>query len=254
MTEEVVAEDEPYGEQAKRDDHIAHATSCNEEHDHEEDEEEQGTAQVTLEDHEQQADAPHDEQREQHAKARQAEGSEVDGRGRERLSVAREVEREEEDDEYLGELTGLEGERPDEDPQLGSVDLRADEHRKKQESDADDAERVLVVREVVEVAHEEERGDHGDHREEQPNDLAVCLAWRESRHKGDADAREHEHDGQDGGVGTGRESPDGDMCHREGHEESDGHGKRGETQGDVVVHHIHRVEQNDRDSTQAQEE
>ena len=87
----------------------------------------------------------------------------MDGRGRERLSVAREVEREEEDDEYLGELTGLEGERPDEDPQLGSVDLRADEHRKKQESDADDAERVLVVREVVEVAHEEERGDHETH-------------------------------------------------------------------------------------------
>ena len=226
VAEEVVAEHEAYGEQAERDDHVAHAAGGHEEHDDEEDEEEQGAAQVSLEDHEQEADAPHDEHGEEHAEPRKPEGPEPHGRDGERLSVAREVEREEEDDENLCELAGLEGEGADDDPELGSVDLRADEHGQEQKRDADDAERVLVPRKLVEVPREDERGDHGRDREEQPDDLALGVARRQARDEGDADAREHEHDRQYGWVRPRGESPDGEVRHGEGGEESDGHAER----------------------------
>ena len=44
--------------------------------------------------------------------------------------------------------------------------------------------------------------EHGCHRQEEPNDLTVCEVGCEPGHKGDADAREQEGDGQKRWVGA----------------------------------------------------
>jgi hypothetical protein len=78
----------------------------------------------------------------------------------EHLSIVPEVARDEDDQENLGELAGLERDRADRDPEVRAVDRLAEpgKGRQDQEPDGDDPERVLVVVEPpVPVAEDEDR-------------------------------------------------------------------------------------------------
>ena len=116
MAEEVVAEYAAHGQKQDGHEHISHAAGADVQHDYEEREEEKRAAQVTLEHHDQKGHAPHeqhrrehDEQhRREHARARQVERACLNGGRREHLAVLCKVGCEEQNDEDLRELAGLE--------------------------------------------------------------------------------------------------------------------------------------------------
>ena len=89
---------------------------------------------------------------------------------REHLAVGGQVGGDEEHDEDLGQLAGLEAEAAEAQPQLAAAGLVADDrqHGREQQQDAHDHKRVLVVGELVQIAHHGQGGDHGRHADEQP--------------------------------------------------------------------------------------
>ena len=78
----------------------------------------------------------------------------------ESIAVGGQVGGDEEHDENLRQLAGLEAEAAEAQPQLAAAGFVADDrqHGRKQKQDAHDHERVLIVGELVEVAHDGERG------------------------------------------------------------------------------------------------
>ena len=254
MVEQLVAEGSANREQNEAHEHVADAARGDVEHDHEHGEEERRAAQIPLEDDDEQAHAPHDEHGREHAQARQREGTHLVRGGAQQLAVLGQIGREEDGDEHLGDLAGLKGERAHANPQLGAVDLGAHEGGQQQQGHARDANRVLVLGEAVEVGDEREHAHHRGDRHEEPDHLARCVLGGKARHEGDADAREHEDDGQDGRVCAGGKHAHADVRRDEGHDETDGHGERGEVKLGPGVHHVHGVEEQHRDGTRAQQE
>ena len=233
------------GEQRKADDHVGHAARGHVEHDQEDGVEQKRAAQVAFERDDEQTDAPHDEQRVEQAQARELDaehGAVGDGQ---QLAVLGQVAGEEQDDEDLGELTGLELEAADLDPQLGAIDLGADEHGQHEQDDAGDAQDVFVAFDDLEVLHHGERAYHEGHAQEQENHLAQRGVGLQTRDEGDADAREREHDGQDRRVGAGREDAHADMGRGECGEQSQRDGQRLEGERGARGDHVHGVEQRD---------
>ena len=91
---------------APADEHVGHAAGGDVEHDEEDGVEQQRAAQVALEGHHEQADAPHDEQGVEQAQAGQLDaqhGTVGDG---EQLAVLGQVACEEQDDEHLANSPG----------------------------------------------------------------------------------------------------------------------------------------------------
>ena len=90
-----------------------------------------------------------------------------------RLAVLDEVAGEEDGEGDLGELAGLEADRPDLDPDLGAADLLAEtgHERQQQQHDADEQERVAVAGEVAGPAHDDEGGDVGADADRGPRRL-----------------------------------------------------------------------------------
>ena len=169
----MVAEEEANDEKAYGDKHVAPSARGHIEHDHEVHEEEQGAAQVALKDNDEEADTPHDEEGKQHAEARDAEGSHTMCGNGEGLAVGGKVEGQEEDDENLCELARLEREAAKREPELAAVLLGTNDHGQDEQDHAHKAQRVLVVRQIVEVAHKEERRNHGRNRDKEPEDLVL---------------------------------------------------------------------------------
>ena len=161
VREEVVAEEEANDEKANGNEHVAPPTGGNVEHDHEVHEEEKRAAQVALEDDDEQADAPHDEEGEQHAEARNAERPHAVRGDGERLSVGGKVEGQEENNENLGQLARLEREAAKREPELAAVLLGTNDHGQDEQDHAHKPQRVFVVRQLIEVTYKEERRNHG---------------------------------------------------------------------------------------------
>ena len=114
---------------------------------HEHAEVEQRGAQVLLEDQDQEADQPDHEHRAEVAPAREVDAEEPPAGQREHLALAHQVVGEEDQQRQLGELTGLDGEAADPDPQLRAVDLgdTAGQHRRDHhQHDAGQAQGVRV--------------------------------------------------------------------------------------------------------------
>ena len=90
---------------------------------HEHAEVEQRGAQVLLEDQDQEAEQPDHEHRAEVAPAREVDAEEPPAGQRQHLALAHQVVGEEDEQRQLGELTGLDREAAEQDPQLGAVDL-----------------------------------------------------------------------------------------------------------------------------------
>ena len=253
VAEEVVAEHAAHGQKQDGHEHVSHAAGADVQHDHEEREEEKGAAQVTLEHHDQKGHAPHEHHGSEHARSRQVERACLDGGRREHLAVLCEVGREEQHDEDLCELAGLERERPQDDPELGAAARRAYQHGQEQQRHADDAHGELVLRQRLDAGHEHQHGNHGRDGKEEPGDLAYGKRGREPRDERDADAREQEDKRKDGGVGLRRKATRGEVRDAKRREQPDGDRKRREAQRDLRVEQIHCVQKDDGDGGRYQQ-
>ena len=243
MVEQQVADITTQKQQGKRYKDIAHAPRDHVEHDHKEREEQKGRAKVALEDDDEQRQAPHDEHGNEHAWLRDGKRSQADGRGGEHLAVLCEVESQEEDDEDLGNLARLEREWPERQPQLGSALLVADDHRQEEQHHAGNANGVLVVREVIDAGDSDERDDHGGYGDEEPEQLVRRKVGCQARDKRDANAREHERDGQNGWISAWRKVPDGEVRHGKGRKEAQRHAQGRERELHLHVHEVHGIQE-----------
>ena len=92
------------------------------------------------------------------------------GAGQQRARL-RQVSGDEDDEDDLEELAGLDADRPEVDPQLRPVDLVPEEQRGRQHRDAEGGPRVLVVTQDPVVAQPDGDGEHRDDPDRDPEDL-----------------------------------------------------------------------------------
>ena len=139
----------------------------------------------------------------QGGEARQPQRPHLPREHREHLAVGGQVGGDEEHDENLRQLAGLEAEAADAQPQLAAAGLIADDrqHGREQKQDAHDHERVFIVGELVQVAHDGEGGNHGRDADEQPQQLVHGQIGHNAGHERDTDARQRERNGQNSWVG-----------------------------------------------------
>ena len=148
---------------------------------------------------------------------------------RQRIARGHQVSGEEDRQRDLAELTGLEGERTDPDPDPRAIDGAADprEHRQEQQHDAREHRNVAVSLQHAVVAHDDQYGDRDGDGHARPDDLpdaravpARCAGRDvDPVDLGDADPVEHCGNRQDERVGLRRDDP-----HHEVHGEHE-HGK-----------------------------
>jgi hypothetical protein len=101
-------------------------------------------------------------------------------RQRERVAVQHEVAGERDDQQHFRDLTGLEAERSDTDPDPGAVDLLAEARDDRQQEQHDGGE-AAGVREALEhavVAQQDERGHEQPDPERHPDQLLLGEAVR----------------------------------------------------------------------------
>ncbi len=108
----------------------------------------------------------------------------------EHLAVVAQVAGDEDDEEHLRELAGLEGDRADRDPEVGAVDggTELGQRRQDQERDREDPKCVLVVVEppVVLADHQDGQREQGD-SDHDPDALAEREVWVDPVDEGQAD-------------------------------------------------------------------
>ena len=166
---------------------------------------------------------PHEQQRAQVCARRGCSPENAARRDGEQLAVLGEVGGEEEHDEDLGDLAGLERQPREVYPQLRAVDLASDERGQQQQDEAAHHERVLVARERLERRHRDERGHECCHADEQPHHLACGELLIETRDHGQADAGQHEHDREQARVGVCREAAHCEVGDDEGEQQRAGY-------------------------------
>ena len=137
----------------------------------------------------------------------------------EQLALLHEVRGEEHGEQDLGELAGLEADRPDADPDLGAVDGLADagDEGEEQQADAAHPDRPAVALEVAHPADDEQGDDEGGDADGDPARLQAGQALRVGLGLVDADDEHVAEPVQQAGdrheraVGVGGEAPDGEV-------------------------------------------
>ncbi len=145
------------------------------EHHQEEPEEQQRGAQVALEDQHAEADQPHRQHRPQVAAAGQVDAEHPSSGQGQRVTVQHEVAGEEEHQQDLGQLTGLEAERAEPDPDPGAVDGGA-EHRQQRHHQQHQGRETRGVGEGLQsavVAHHDQDEDEQDRAQRHPDQLVA---------------------------------------------------------------------------------
>ena len=153
------------------------------EHGDEQPEEQQRRAEVLLEDEDEEAEDPGDEDRPEVATAREGEAEHLATGEREGVAGLHEVAGEEDGQDDLGDLTGLEGERPQADPDARAVDGAADarQQRQDQQAEADDRRGEGVAPQHAVVAQEEQHARGDRHGHGTPRELAQREALGDAR-------------------------------------------------------------------------
>ena len=130
----------------------------------------------------------------------------LEPRLRQHLALLAEVGGEEDDEEHLRELAGLEAERADVDPEPRAVHRPAD-HRQRRQREQDDrchAADVLVALDPPVVASEDEAARWPwRHADDDPGGLAQRVGGVDAVDLGDADRRQQRHERQEVRVGVG---------------------------------------------------
>ncbi len=156
------------------------------------------------------------------------------GRQREHLPLFHEVRGEENDQQELRDLDGLEGDVPDVDPELDAVQLRlgcaaeVGRERKDEEDQSREHEHVPVALEVARAPDDKERADVGEHAERAPRGLVVPGRHRvvEAVDHHEPDPVEQEHDRHQDRVRLRGQVAVGHVDH-----ESQGRGRADELKG-----------------------
>ena len=132
----------------------------------------------------------------------------------EHLALLSQVAREEEDQEDLRELAGLELERPDVDPELHAVDSLAEPRngREQEEEDRRDSEQVAVrLEHAVVVAQRDQRRREDADADQDPERLAPAVVGVEPVVDAKAERREHRGERKQRTVGVRRRPPHDDV-------------------------------------------
>ncbi len=162
----------------------------------------------------------------------QGDGAEAVAADTEQLALLHEVRGEEEGEEDLGELTGLEADGPDAHPDLGSVDGLAHpgDEREQQQGDAPHPYRPAVALEVSDATDHEERGDERHDADRDPSGLQagqplrVGLGFVDADDEDVAEPVEEPRYGHEGAVRVGGEASDGEVGHELEAEDDDEEG------------------------------
>src|SRR3990170_2207585 len=175
------------------------------EHCEEDGEVEEPAAEVVRLEEDEHGPAPDEEERSEVLGRRDPAGKE--------LAVVAQIPREEDDEEYLGQLAGLEADRPELDPERGAVSGRTDpgERREREERDRRRAERVLVVVQLAVVAQDEHRGREECDRDDDPDALPQRPLGLDPVDRRQADGREERSERQEVRVSVREGDPQDDV-------------------------------------------
>ncbi len=154
----------------------------------------------------------------------------LEPRLREHLTLLPEVRGQEDDEEHLRKLAGLEAERPDVDPQAGAVHGAPDDgqcwqHEQDHRRDRAD---VLVALDPAVIASEgEQHRGHGDHADDDPRRLAQRVGGVDAIDLDHADGRQQRDERQEVRVCVGHGEAQHEMCGEVEAEEEDPVRERG---------------------------
>ena len=180
-------------------------------HHHEQGEEQQRRAEVALVDHHDEGDEPGGDHRAQVLRVGEPQRADLPDAGGDELALVGEVGGEEDGQDDLGDLAGLEVDRSDPDPDAAAVDGLADARQQgeQQQADAEHGEGVAVALERAGALHQPERR----HERHDPDGGPRGLVGREPLvEPGDDDVAEpvqHGRHRQQDRVGLGGEAPHG---------------------------------------------
>ena len=217
--EEQCREDGAGGEEGHADDDPRDLRGRDVEHGDEEAEEEERGAEVAFEDEDADAGDPRDDDGAEVAQPREADAEDLRAREHELIAVGDEVAGEEDREEDLRDLTGLERQRSDADPDAGAVDRPAEarDEGQQEEEEGEEARDVGVAAQPAVVAEDDEHGDREPHAERHPDELLGGAV--EELHATEVDAVDHRQaesveedgDGHEDGVGVLRLPPHDDV-------------------------------------------
>lgn len=131
------------------------------------------------------------------------------------LVFLREEGRKEYDHKDLRYLARLEVERPDLQPEPGTVDLFPEYHGQRQKGERDQGERVLVLGENLVVAQKEDDEDKTCSRDGDPDQLVPRKPRAQAIYHDDADGCEARADGEKDRVRARREEAKRQVQHQE---------------------------------------
>jgi hypothetical protein len=170
-----------------------------------------------LADHHQHAEAPGDEDRQQVAWFGEVQRADLPRAGRDQFTVLGEVTGEEQGQRQLGELAGLEVDRPEADPDARAAHrgAQARDHRQHEQARAEEEERPLVARQVAGALDEEQHGDEQADGDERPRGLQAGATVRQSHDHHVTEAMEDRGDRQHRRIGAAGEHAHGDVGHEQ---------------------------------------
>ena len=208
-------------EERETDDQPRHAVRRHVQHRDEQAEEEQRGTQVALQDEDRDADQPHDHDRAEVAGARQAHAQELAAADRQVVAVRHEVSGEEDRQRDLHELTGLDGDGTQVDPDSRAEGLlaQAGNHRQEQEEQRQRAEGVGVAAQHAVVAQHDQDDGRDNDRDAHEERLAeahrglvpACVRQVEAVDHRQPQARQRDGDRQDHRVRVGGQEVHADL-------------------------------------------
>lgn len=178
MPEGVVGEDESDGQQHRADRYPADPFGRDVEHAQHCAEDEQRGAEVLLDHQHADADDPDQQDRAHIPGARQFQPEHVLARGGEQITLGDQHPREEDDEQDLRELTGLNTEAGQSNPDLGAVHLGEPvrQHgREGQRGQTDQAERIGVAGQRAVVPQQNQQARENHHPQPRPQHLLVGI-------------------------------------------------------------------------------
>ena len=171
-------------------------------------EEHHRAAQVADEDQQDHRRAPDHQQWPEVLERRQHEAHELPSADHQHLPALVQVAGEEDDDADLRQLSGLEGDRPEVDREVGVVDGVPQEARQNQQDDPGERDQVAVALEGLVVAQEDDGRREEDEPEHEPVGLVARKTLIEAIEHHEPERRQQGDQGEEERVGVGQPDPD----------------------------------------------
>ena len=197
---------------------VDHTLGGHPQHHDEEGEEQQRRAEVALGDHHEHGECPRRQDRQHGPGFGEVERADLPRPAGDQLAIIGEIAGEEDGEGQLGELAGLEVDRPDAHPDAGAGERAADtgDEREHEQGDADEQERPAIAGEVG-WPLDDRQGEHeGDDGDDAPRRLQPRKALRlEASDHHVADAVKQGDEGEQRRIGTAGEPAHGEVGEQE---------------------------------------